>query len=151
MDFSDSFYNNRAEILHPIYESTIESNIVDFRDNVTSLFSRIIKLVPSYVCVKKCNNCQRYNEIPDCTMSLSVKNYYAAGVQNLQDILKHHLSDRSLFCEGCNARSVSVSYTLKNYIAIDVEYLHEEIPAEIELKQKLFKLKGIICFRVCCT
>ena len=168
-DFSlESFYKNRARIFYSIYGSKQEGRIIDCRDNVTKLLVDLMQIFPSFKKSIKCNICQYESLSPYYSMTVSVTEYYMYGVEKLQNFLENRHVDKVLHCEKCNEKSALTRYQLNNYVAVDVEYLHEQkncaifnniikeklpfstdlnrIPTEMVLKNKMFNLSAVICF-----
>ena len=169
------FYEDRANILYTVYRSEasrMTEYTINCKDNVTRLFKVIMNFLPSYIRSTKCNMCQFKKERSEFLISLSVSEYYMLGVEQLEIILENRLRERISYCEKCNEKSALQMYEINNYIAIDVEYLHEKknrqlfyntvkqelpfrtnfkkIPTQIILKNNVYKLKAVICFQGDC-
>lgn len=125
-------YHDRANILFPMYKDAKYSggSIIDCRDNAVRLFENLIT-IPSIVQKLVCYECKKKDEDKLIyTRSMSITQFFFIGIHNLQSILEESLTEKMVPCRHCN-KSAKRTFEVQSYIAMDIEYLHEETNSEI--------------------
>lgn len=146
-------YQQRASILDNIYG--FQNNVLDCKDNVTFLVSKILKDLPSCYKIKICENCGS-----SCELRTSIE-VDQSSVSNLHNFIGDYFNDRTSTCRECH----TICKTQINpglHVMLDLEFaldsqFHRDIypdapdkinlsdlPTKIFIKGNNYILNGLI-------
>lgn len=168
---SELMYQIRANILHPMYTSDVTqfSMEVECADNVIRAFEKCLTSFPCVLQKNTCSKCPYKSDRSLYSVTSSPDDFFNVGITKLESIIQAYVKDdTSAFCLGCQANVGIRKFEISSYLAVDLEYLHErrnasmfqnrtvkpltfttnfnEIPVLMEIKDRTFELKGVICF-----
>lgn len=162
----DFFENERPKILYRLYGPG-EEDTIRCEDTIGGAFKKLMQSFPSF-CVKYECKCGFKLLSPDYLTSLSYDHFYDNKLENLNHSLSEVFEDKYFLCSKCKQNYCLRSYELYHYLCVDVEMLFEKkrikfiqerkksavfkkadlniIPTILNVREKLYDLKGIICF-----
>lgn len=126
----NAFYLHRAKFMFIRVPTVINSYFgptKDCRVNLCSLFKDVMTDFPSITMTGTCTECGGIQERKDYAVEIDYVQFFNEGVTKLAEILQNALIARRMYCAKCKQKISTRNMSLGNYIAYDLELIHETI------------------------